>query len=255
MKIRFLGTHNTESKHSKLATFLVDGILAVDAGSLTSELTFTEQKKIKAVLLSHGHYDHIKDLPAFAFANSSRKTPVFGTKETLQIFSSHLADGLIYPEFASEESFLAKSVLELHPVEPYQTFNVQGYDILPVPVQHPISAIGFEIAKDGKRIFYTGDSGRGLGSVWQHISPELLITDLTFPSRLMAVAQDSGHMCLEMLKNELTEFRRIKGYLPRVILVHLSPQYESDIARDVKKVAKELSLSISLATEGQELVV
>ncbi len=255
MKIRFLGTHNTESKHSKLVTFLIDDVLAVEAGSLTSELTFAEQEKVKAILLSHGHYDHIRELPAFAFGNSSRRTKVFGTRETLQIFSSHLADGLIYPEFASDNFFLAKSVLELCPVEPLLAFDIYGYRVLPVAVQHPISAVGFEIAKGDKRIFYTGDTGSGLAGIWQYISPQLLITDLTLPNRLRDVARDSGHLCAEMLKAELVEFQRIKGYLPRVNLVHMSPQYESEIEEDVKGVSEELALSISFSAEGEELIV
>lgn len=255
MKIRFLGTHNAESKHSKLVTFLIDEILAVEAGSLASELTFAEQKKIKAILLSHGHYDHIKELPAFAFGNSSRKTRVFGTKETLEIFSSHLADGVIYPDFARDDSFLAKSVLDLRPVKPFRSFDVQGYHVLPVPVQHPISAVGFEITKNGNRIFYTGDAGPGLTLVWKYVRPTYLITELTFPNRLAKVAEESGHLCPETLKRELAEFERSQGYLPRVSLVHLTPEYEQEIAEDVKAITEELSISIKLAAEGDEITV
>lgn len=255
MKIRFLGAHNTESKNSRLSTLLIDDILAVDAGNLTSELTFTEQEKIKAILISHGHYDHIKDLPIFAFGNSSRMTKVFGTVETLQIFSSHLADGLIYPEFSSDNSFLAKSVLELCPIEPLQAFDTCGYRVFPVSIQHPISAVGFEIAKDGKSIFYTGDTGSGLTDIWQYVSPQLLIIDLTLPNRLREVARDSGHLCAEMLKDELVEFQRIKGYLPRVSLVHMTPQYESEIEKEVKDITDKLPVSIRLAAEGDELVI
>jgi L-ascorbate metabolism protein UlaG (beta-lactamase superfamily) len=58
--VKFLGTHNAESKNTRLVSFLIDDVLAVDAGSLVSELTFPEQRRIKAILLSHGHYDHIK---------------------------------------------------------------------------------------------------------------------------------------------------------------------------------------------------
>src|SRR4030042_6003439 len=106
MILRFLGTHNAESKNTRLVSFLIDDVLAVDAGSLVSELTFSEQRKIKAILLSHGHYDHIKAVPTFAFNNSDRTTKVFATPKTIGILSSHLIDGVVYPEFTSETSFL-----------------------------------------------------------------------------------------------------------------------------------------------------
>ena len=255
MKIRFLGTHNAASSNCSPVTFLIDDIIAVEAGSLASRLTFGEQKMIKAILLSHGHYDHIRDLPAFAFSNSSRITEVFATETTLQVFASHMADGLIYPEFASDHSFLAESVLDLCPVEPLHRFEVEGYQVLPVPVLHSISAVGFEIGRDGKRIFYTGDTGPGLTDAWQHVSPQLLISELTFPNRLIDASRKSGHLCAEMLKDELAQFRSVKGYLPRVILIHLSPQYQCEIAADVASVAAELPVSITLAVEGEEVIL
>ncbi|MBI4283018.1 MAG: MBL fold metallo-hydrolase [Chloroflexi bacterium] len=255
MKIKFLGTHNAESKDTNLACLLLDDILAVDAGSLASALTFAEQEKVEAILLSHGHYDHIRELPAFAFNNSSRVTKVFGLRDALQIFSSHLADGLIYPEFVNENSYLSKSILELCEIHPLQAFEICGYRVLPVRVPHPIPAVGFEIANGDKHIFYTGDTGPGLADIWQHISPQLIIADMTLPDRLSDVAQESGHLCARMLKAELIDFQRIKGYLPRVTLVHMSPQYESEIAQDVEKICSELSVSISLMGEGEELIV
>lgn len=255
MKIKLLGTHNAESRDTNLACFLVDDILAVDAGSLASALTFAEQEKVAAILLSHGHYDHIRELPTFAFNNSSRVTKVYGLHETLEIFSSHLADGLIYPEFVNDNSYFAKSILEMCEIAPLKVFEVLGYRILPVTVPHPISSVGFEITRRGKRIFYTGDTGPGLAAVWQYVSPQLLIADMTLPNRLSDTAREAGHLCPEMLRNELIEFQRIKGYLPRVTLVHLSPQYEAEIARDIEKVCNDLSISISLGGEGEELIV
>jgi ribonuclease BN (tRNA processing enzyme) len=72
VKIKFLGMHNAESKYTRLSSLLIDDILAVDTGSLTSELSFSEQEKIKAIIISHGHYDHIRDIPTFAFNNACK---------------------------------------------------------------------------------------------------------------------------------------------------------------------------------------
>ena len=255
MIIKFLGTHNAESKNTRLVSFLIDDVLAVDAGSLVSELTFPEQKKIKAILLSHGHYDHIRAIPAFAFNNSDRTTKVIATQKTLEILSSHLIDGVVYPEFTSNASFLQKAILQLVPLEPFKPRNIEGYKVRAVPVQHNLDGVGFEITAGDKTLFYTGDTGPGLSSIWGNISPQLIVTDLTWPNRLASSAKDAGHLCPEMLEEELIEFRRVNKYLPKVTVIHLSPQHESEIEREVRRIAKSLGISIDVAHEGEELVL
>lgn len=256
MIVKFLGAHNAESKDTRLVSFLIDRILVVDAGSLVSELTFAEQKKIKAILLSHGHYDHIRAVPAFAFNNSDRTTRVIAMPHALDILSSHLIDGVVYPEFTSKDSFLQKAIIKLVPLEPFKRQNIEGYEVMAVPVQHPLDGVGFEITSgDGKTLFYTGDTGPGLSSVWGKISPQLIIIDVTWPNSLANSARDAGHLCPEMLKQELTEFRRLKGYLPKVVAIHMSPQHEPQIRKEVRKVAESLGISIGIAREGQKLIL
>jgi Cft2 family RNA processing exonuclease len=256
MRIRFLGTHNAESKNSRLVSFLIDNVLAVDAGSLVSELTFAEQKQIKAILLSHGHYDHIRAVPAFAFNNSDRTTEIIATPKTLEILSSHLIDGVVYPQFTSDASFLQKATIKLAPLEPFKPQNIEGYQVRAVPVRHPLDAVGFEITSgDGKTLFYTGDTGPDLSSVWDNISPQLIIVDVTWSNSLSIAARDAGHLCPKMLEKELAEFRRLKGYFPRVVIIHLSPQHEPEIEREVSEVAKLLGTSIDIAHEGKEFIL
>jgi len=254
--IRFLGTHNAESRNTRLVSFLIDDVLAVDAGSLVSELTFPEQRKIKAILLSHGHYDHIRAVPAFAFNNSDRTTKVIATPQTLEILSSHLIDSVVYPEFTSDASFLQKATIKLVPLEPFKPQNIEGYEVMAVPVPHPLDGVGFEItSSDGKTLFYTGDTGPGLSSIWGNISPQLIIADVTWPNSLSTAARDAGHLCPKMLEKELAEFRRLKGYFPRVVIIHLSPQHEPEIEREVREVAKLLGTSIDITHEGEELIL
>lgn len=252
MKIRFLGTHNSESKNTKLASFLIDDILAVDAGSLASELTFQEQEKIKAILISHGHYDHIKGIPAFAFNNTDHTTKIYATSQTFKILSSHLVDGVIYPEFTKKiPFFLDKPSLEYIDIEPFEIVNILGYKVFPLPVSHTISAIGFEItSKDGKKVFYSGDTALGLSALWEHISPDLIIVETTFPNRLENRAINSKHLCPKLLKKELKEFYKVKGYYPKIILVHLSPKDEEEIKKEIMEVSKEIKHPIDIACEG-----
>ena len=251
MIIKFLGTHNAQSKKTRLISLLIDDILAVDAGSLASELTFTEQEKIKSILLSHGHYDHIKEIPAFAFNNSSHTTKIYATQRTLNILTSRLIDGIIYPKFNKKTSFLKKPSLEFHPLEPSIMRNIDGFKVLPMPVNHPLDSIGFEITDEkGTKIFYTGDTTFGLSRIWEKITPDILIMEVTFPNKLRKIASDSSHCVPETLKKELIDFQQINGYFPTVLIVHLMPQFEKEIQKEVADISKQLKISIKIPKEG-----
>ncbi|MFC1901027.1 MBL fold metallo-hydrolase [Chloroflexota bacterium] len=256
MIIKFLGTHCAESKNTRLVSLLVDDHLAIDAGSLVSELTFAEQEKIKWILLSHAHYDHIRGVPTFAFNNSSRSTKVVGLSHTLEILTSRLMDGVIYPSFGTNESYLEKPALELLPVKPLQIIELDGYQVMAVPVLHHIDAIGFKItSSEGQEVFYTGDTSTGLSSAWQYVSPDVLIVDLTFPNRFSSIALESGHLCPKMLGDELIEFQKVNKYIPRVSAIHMMPEFESEIREEATRIAKELAFPINIPSEGDELRV
>ena len=66
MKIKILGAHNTETLRTRHTCLLIDDVLAVDAGALTSHLSARGLERLKAVILTHSHYDHIRDIPALA---------------------------------------------------------------------------------------------------------------------------------------------------------------------------------------------
>lgn len=256
MILRFLGTHNETSLETRLASFIIDDILVVDAGNIVSDLSFAEQRRIRAILLSHGHYDHVRDIPAFAFNNTDRTTRVFATPHTLEILSSHLVDGLIYPKFTEKFGYIDKEALAFCPLELFSAQNIEGYEVTAVPVNHPLEGVGFEItSQNGKRIFYTGDTGPGISFIWQHVHPDCLIAEATLPNRFCKEAADCGHLCPETLKKELIEFRKIKGYLPETYLVHLTSRFEKDIREEAKIISQELDIPIRALSEGEKLSI
>ena len=45
---------------------------------------------------------------------------------------------------------------------------------------------------EGKSLFYTGDTGPGLSPVWQKVSPQIIIADVSFPNKLGDIAKEAG---------------------------------------------------------------
>jgi len=253
LKIKVLGAHGFESINTRLSAILIDEVLAVDAGGLTSGLSFAEQERVEFILLTHGHYDHIRDIPAIALKNSHRTIEVFATESTHEILLTHLINGVLYPRFATRPS-PERPALRLHTLEPYRAETIGAYHVLAVPVIHALPAVGYQISDDqGKSMFFSGDTGPGLSSCWEHIAPDLLIMDMFFSNKSAEIAPQPGHLCPASLRVELINFRGIKGYLPPVVLTHLNPEVEHEISREAAQLAKELRADISLAYEDMEI--
>jgi len=240
MNIQLLGVHNCESQNTKFISLLIDDTLAIDAGGLTSSLSFPAQQKLKAILLTHQHYDHIRDVPAIAmnFYLCGATINIYSTQPVYNALTTYLLDGKLYPKF----------------LEHYQTAQIEGYSILAVRVNHAVPTVGYQITSpDGKIVFYTGDTGPGLAGCWENVSPQLLITEVTATNKYEEFAKESGHLTPSLLKQELTSFRKLKGYLPQVVVVHMNPDMEGEIETEIATVAKALNSSITLAHEGMQL--
>jgi len=254
VNIKVLGAHNCESQNTKYTCLLIDNILTIDAGGLSSNLSFLAQQKLEAILLTHQHYDHIKDIPAIAMNLylSGATINIYSTSPTYDTLKTHLLDGKLYPNFLERPQ--ENPTIKVTIIEPGKNIQIEDYSILAVPVTHSAPAVGYQVTSpDGKTIFYTGDTGPGLTECWEYVSPQLLIIEVTASNSYEEFAKESGHLTPSLLKHELATFQKIKGYLPQVVLVHMSPNLEEEIKTEIEAVARALNTTITLGYEGMQL--
>ena len=258
MEVRVLGAHNLEGRGTRHTCFLIDDVLALDAGSLSSALTPDEQARISAVLVSHSHLDHVRDIPTLGLTTLWEPgcTGVYGLPETLSAIHDNLLNWQIYPDFT--EGINGDSPkFQLRPVLTTVEFPVLDYRVTPVPVPHPVPCIGYIInSVSGASVAYTGDtSGRLNTFLDSTIRPSVIFVDVTFPSHMYELATTTGHLTPCRLREELLGVM-VKGETPpRIVAVHLSPRYQDELARELEDLSREIGVQVDLGFEGMRISI
>jgi len=256
MRLRFLGAHNCESVTTRYMSLLVDGVLALDAGGLTSALTFEEQTALKGLLLTHQHYDHVRDVPALGMNLylMERRLTLYASAETRDTVAAHLLDGELYPDFLRRPE--AAPTLAFETVTSGRSLEIAGYRVTPFAVPHSVPALAYLVADPGGgSLLYTGDCGPGLRDIWAQAAPDLLVIEVTASNRFGFIGDEGRHPTPALLKAELLSFNQVRGYFPGVVTVHSSPLIEAEIVAELAQVAAEIGADITPAYEGLEITV
>ena len=256
MNLRVLGAHNLESRHTRMESHLIDGQLALDAGGMTRSLTFDEQRGIRAVLLSHRHFDHVRDLLPLGMAlrDVQEAVGVYAIPDTLDFVGRKLLDGSLYPNFMNPDTGHDPSYI-LSPVEFYTEFRVLDYTVKAVPVPHAVPAAGFLISSGETSLFYTGDAGEGVAAAWEHVCPDVLLTECTYGNDGASSAARAGHLTPNLLENVLVAFRERWSRLPRVIVSHINPPWEPMVRSELVGVEERLGIRIEVSSEDMSFAL
>ena len=256
MKVRILGAHNMEVHEAKHTCFLVDEGIAIDAGSLMTSLSPEELDHIKAVLVTHRHFDHVRDLPSLGLNtlyNGSTVT-AYSLRETLDAVFSRLMDGVLYPDLATDLTGGGPKY-KLHPIAPQKLVEVLGYVVRPIEVPHAAPTLGYIIHEaEGGSFAYCGDSGGGLLPFFRDsFRPNPIFLEVTFANRMNDLAKLTGHLTPQLLQKEIEDARGEKVPMPRIMVVHRQPSHEDEIREELAKVSADTGVEIALAEENETI--
>ncbi|MCM0083524.1 3',5'-cyclic-nucleotide phosphodiesterase [Geomonas sp. Red32] len=229
MKLRVLGCSGAEFPGHHPSAFLIDGCLLLDGGTIGAVLDEEDQWLIKDILITHPHLDHIRGIPLLAdnivIKGLSGQVNVIGTAETLGALSSHLMNGLIWPDFTKIPT-PENPVLRFREIAPGSEFAVGDYRVTACRVNHTVPAVAYRIEGGGSSLLYTGDTGP-CAPLWEmagHLSA--LVIEVSFPNELEELASMTGHLTPLLLQKELKKLPAPPG---RILITHLKPQYYDQI--------------------------
>lgn len=255
MQLRVVGCHGGETPKHRTCAFVLDERLAIDAGSLTSGLDLKLQCALEAVLVSHAHLDHIRDLATIADNRAQygcKPLRIVGTRPTLGVLRKHFFNGLLWPDFTAIPSKKSPTIV-YEAIKPEVRVEIAGYGVRAIKVSHTIDTCAFIVDKDGASVAYSGDTGP-TDRLWEVLNEETdlraLLMEVSFPNEQQRVATLSGHHTPQTLLPDLKKYARPKD-LP-TLLYHIKPAFQSEVE---KQCAKLKGVELTVLRLGEQLLL
>ena len=235
MELRVVGCHGGETPKHRTSAFVVDERLALDAGSLTSGLDLKLQFRLQAVLVSHAHLDHIRDLATIADNRCQAECEpliVAASDGTIRALKKHFFNNLIWPDFSEIPSKTNPTIQFVH-LRPEKPKVIAGYTVRSVMVNHTIESAGFIVETPEASLAYSGDTGP-TDRFWELLRDtenlKALLMEVSFPNREQKLATVSGHHTPRTLLADLKKYRAPKD-LP-TLLYHIKPVFQGEVEQE-----------------------
>lgn len=234
MRVELLSSSIPQSSSQFLVTFLVEDVLAIDAGSLGLLADLDRQTRVRHVLLTHEHIDHVATLPIFlenVYEPGPDSVELLAAPGLLELLHRDVFNGRLWPDFLAlskpDDPFLVTSDLASgRPVER------AGLTITPIPVSHGIETFGVTVDDGRVAVAFPSDTGP-TEAFWEHCRGlerlAAVFLETSFPARQAELASISGHLCTTNLAAEMAKLGRDM----RWIIVHRKPRYAAEIAAEI----------------------
>ena len=233
LAVRALGPYGGSAPGYRLTTFLLDGETAIDAGCLTDALPLSAQRRVRRVVLTHAHFDHIASLPLLCDNLYGQRRPleVFAPAPVLSTLSRDIFNDRVWPDFTRLPS-RARPTVRLRAVAEGRPFRAGGATITPFPVRHTVPAYGYVVSKRGRSVLFTGDT-RPTDRLWEEArrarNLKAIFLEVSFSNTQAQVARDSGHFTPRLLADEIA---KVPLRVP-IYLYHMKPPSLSRIRREI----------------------
>ncbi|MEK7833330.1 MAG: MBL fold metallo-hydrolase [Acidobacteriota bacterium] len=249
MKFRIVPS-TVDGRRQLLTSYLINDSLAIDAGALAIGLTPEEQLRIRSIVVTHAHLDHIISLPLMVtdlFEELNEPINVFATPSDFDAIRKHLLTDRVWITLETMKNSRT-DLIAYHPIKSAESFFAEGLKITPIPVTHGVLTHGLLVEDDQSALLFTSDTG-ATETIWEATKDcdklRAVFIDLSFPTRLTELARVSHHHSLATLLEELP---KIKPGVP-IYAIHLKAFYRDQVAAEIAALDNP---RIQIAEVGRE---
>lgn len=218
-----------------LTSILINDTLAIDAGCAGLYQTAKDQERLKHILISHSHIDHLGSLPILldnVFDPTPESVTVHGSEAVLECLRKDIFNDRVWPDFIALSRPQARFV-KLETLYPGKTVELEGLRITPVSVDHPVPTMGFVVEDQTSAVVFSSDTGP-TDELWQvaNTKPNLkaVFLEATFPTALSWLARESKHLTPPQFAQECRKLTRPVT----VIAVHIKPRYYAQVVAELQ---------------------
>ena len=222
----------------RLTCFLIDDCVAVDAGSIAIALTNEQRPKVKDIIVTHPHLDHIASLPIFIddlYPTLKEPIRVHATHEVIGLLERDVFNWNVYPRFSDLKNDYGP-VMQYVPIPLGTPFTVAHLSVIAVPVNHIVPTVGLVVSDGQKSVAFSSDTAE-TEEFWKIVNDikelDALLIETSFPDRMAKLAEVSRHFTPASLVQEL---KKLNHNGMDIMAVHLKPTYREEIIAELKEL-------------------
>jgi cAMP phosphodiesterase len=224
------------TSEQRLTCFLIDECVAVDAGSIALALSVEQREKVRDIIVTHPHMDHIASLPIFIddlYPTLKGPVRVYATPEVVALLERDIFNWNVYPRFSELKNDFGR-VMEYVPIPIGQEFKVAHLTVTAVDVNHIVPTVGLVVSDGQSTVAFSSDTME-TQELWNTInrapSIQALLIEASFPDSMAQLAEVSRHFTPASLKQELGKLNH-NGL--DILAVHIKPAYRQIIIDELK---------------------
>ena len=235
MRIQLLPSTFDSDGHAtpeqRLTCFLIDESVAVDAGSIALAVSGPQRDRVRDIIVTHLHMDHIASLPIFIddlFPTLKSPVRVYATPEVISLLERDIFNWNVYPRFSELKNEFGP-VMEYVPIPIGQEFKVAHLTVIAVPVNHIVPTVGLVVSDGKATVAFSSDTSE-TEEFWRLLnrtpSVQALLIEASFPDSMAQLADVSRHFTPASLRRELNKLNH-NGL--EILAVHIKPAYRQTI--------------------------